>query len=365
MARVLLGRCIPITKVPEPGSHVTGAVVGELDCQRSITFGWVCGEGCCRRLQNGDVINLSLDREPISVARVQGDRVGAGARVGVSRVLHGRGVAVTEVPEPGSHIPGAPVGELHREGRITLGRVCGEGRRRRLQNGETINLGLDREPVSVARVQADGVGAGSFVGVNGVLLSRFFPVPEVPEPGCDVAGAVIGELDGQGGVTFGWLCGEGCCRRFQNGYSGRGAQVVSASVARVQDDVVDPDLLIGVNGALFSRGVVVPKVPVPGCDGSGALIGEPDRERYVALNWIRFEYGRRRSQNGDRGRGTQVVSVLVARVQGDVVDAGVLVDVARVPVGRSVPITKVPDPRGHVPEAPVGELDVEGGVALG
>ncbi|KAF5034981.1 hypothetical protein DSECCO2_590430 [anaerobic digester metagenome] len=156
---------------------VTSAELEDGAIDEDVLIDDVFDEGLLRNL---DVIRSGVGVVAIGVACSQGDCIVAHGSVGVDGVLHDRGVAVPEVPEPGGHIAGALIGELDGERRIACGNVCGEICRRRCQDGDIIGPGRVREPVGIACVQGDRVGTGARVGVDGVLHGRGVAVPEVP-----------------------------------------------------------------------------------------------------------------------------------------------------------------------------------------
>ena len=173
VGRVLLGTRAAVAEVPGPRGRFVGGGVREADGERCGPGGLVRGEIHHRerhRRNRGDVVVLGFGIRTHAVGCGEYDRVGAGRRVEVRRVLHRARAAVPEGPGPGGDAVGRGVGEVHGE-RLEAGSRSGVevGHRRGRPGGEgkghadevpaeVIQVGISRKRLSVGRAARAGAG---------------------------------------------------------------------------------------------------------------------------------------------------------------------------------------------------------------
>ena len=172
MRGALQSRGIPITEVPEPAGCTLCGEVPELNDKVEGRFREV---GVRSRAGRGD--GRAGGIRAAGTGDGEADVVGAGSGVGMHGVLHGRNVAITEVPQPGGRRIGALVGEgiaqlIAGFGEGSLGNGTDDGHCRATGIG----------PAGIGGGEANGIGAGLGIGMIGVLLGRGIPVSKVPEP---------------------------------------------------------------------------------------------------------------------------------------------------------------------------------------
>ncbi|KAF5038901.1 hypothetical protein DSECCO2_549490 [anaerobic digester metagenome] len=171
MGGVLLGRGVPVAKVPGPRSHVAGALIGELDGERDVALGAVQGKGCRWALQNGDIVGPDLVATPAGVGCGQVDGVDARCFVDIDRILPGRDTTIAEIPEPGEWMVSGSIVELDGQRRVAPGHVHGEVcNRRRACYRDVVGQEFSITSASVGCSQANGVVPWSCISMGWMLL---------------------------------------------------------------------------------------------------------------------------------------------------------------------------------------------------